>query len=309
MNECRNYKTKDDMISYICKCEYEYFFKMPYVVGIALGYKIKNGFITNKKCIKVFVSKKVPLSNLYEHEVIPKFFKCIETDVVESGEFSAAEFTGKVRPVIGGYSIGVSNVRGVGSLGCLVTDGRYKYILSNNHVIADLNKIPIGTPIIQPGFDDGGKPSTDIVALLSKYIPLKTEGIITSPTNYTDCAIAKLINESIASPKIAIVGAPEGTMIPIIDKGVRKVGRSTEMTTGRITDIDGTFHIRFDSKRVFFEEQIVTTYMCEDGDSGSILLYENNYAVGLLMASGKSHSIFNNINEVLKALKVRIVTE
>ncbi|KEH99928.1 hypothetical protein IRP63_15840 (plasmid) [Clostridium botulinum] len=309
MIESRNYKTKDEIISYICKCEYEYFFKKPYVVGIARGYKIKNGFITNKKCIKVFVSKKVPLSNLYEYQVIPKFFKCIETDVVESGEFNATEFTGKVRPVIGGYSIGVSNIRGVGSVGCLVTDGRYKYILSNNHILANINTVPIGTPIIQPGLDDGGKSSTDIVALLSKYIPLKTEGLITTPTNYTDCAIAKLINESIASPKIAIVGAPEVPMIPIINKEVKKVGRSTEMTTGRITDIDGTFHIRFDSKKAFFEEQIVTTHMSEEGDSGSILLYENNYVVGLSMANGKSHSIFNDIGKVLKALKVKIVSE
>ncbi|KEH96823.1 hypothetical protein [Clostridium botulinum] len=309
MIESRNYKTKDDMISYICKCEYEYFFKKPYIVGIALGYKIKNGFITNKKCIKVFVSKKVPLSNLYEHEVIPKFFKGIETDVVESGKFSAAEFTGKVRPVIGGYSIGVSNILRVGSMGCLVTDGRYKYILTNNHIIADLNKVKIGTPIIQPGRYDGGNPNTDIVAILSKYIPLKTEGIITSPTNYMDCAIAKLIDESLVSPKIAIVGAPQEPMIPIIGKEVKKVGRSTEMTTGRITDIDGTFHIKFGSKIFLFEEQIVTTCMCESGDSGSILLYKNNYTVGLLMASGKSHSIFNDINKVLKELKVRIVTK
>ena len=73
----------------------------------------------------------------------------------------------------GGSSI--SNV-GVpaGTLGVCVTlnDGRV-YILSNNHVLSD-NPVTatVGLDIVQPGISDGGNVTTDVVADLSRIVPI-----------------------------------------------------------------------------------------------------------------------------------------
>ncbi|WP_052101161.1 hypothetical protein [Clostridium haemolyticum] len=94
----------------------------------------------------------------------------------------------KIRPVQGGYSISV------------VTDNHDNYMLSNNHVLADLKGVPIGTAVVQPGVLDGGKSPDDIVGVLSQYTPISFE-----QTNLVDCAIARVLNKRNVSPKIALV--------------------------------------------------------------------------------------------------------
>ena len=69
-------------------------------------------------------------------------------------------------------------------------------ILSNNHVLADESQLPIGAPIFQPGLLDGGNPNTDQVAALTKFIPLSASG------NKVDCAIAKVLNNSLVSKEV-----------------------------------------------------------------------------------------------------------
>ncbi|HEX2887346.1 hypothetical protein [Vineibacter terrae] len=59
------------------------------------------------------------------------------------------------RSILGGVSVAPLDVDYVGTLGCFVkSKGRGQqriYALSNNHVLADTNKLPIGTQVCQPG--------------------------------------------------------------------------------------------------------------------------------------------------------------
>jgi hypothetical protein len=59
------------------------------------------------------------------------------------------------RPIVGGISISPINEFFVGTLGCflrrVVAGSEQIFALSNNHVMADVNRLPIGTPIVQPG--------------------------------------------------------------------------------------------------------------------------------------------------------------
>jgi hypothetical protein len=47
--------------------------------------------------------------------------------------------------------------------------------------------------------------------------------------------------------------------------------------------------------------------MSAPGDSGSIVLDEENYVIGLLYAGSDSATLINPINPVLKALNVELV--
>ncbi|MEW9555487.1 hypothetical protein [Nonomuraea sp. NPDC050783] len=52
---------------------------------------------------------------------------------------------------------------------------------------------------------------------------------------------------------------------------VQKTGRTTEYTTGRVTAIDEIVRIHYDAGLAVFDGQIVTTAMCQGGDSGSVV--------------------------------------
>ncbi len=74
----------------------------------------------------------------------------------------------RLRPAKGGCSVGFKATGFVmaGTFGCLVTDGTSRYILSNNHVLANENALPLKSPIFQPGLLDNGNPAKDRIAEL-----------------------------------------------------------------------------------------------------------------------------------------------
>lgn len=287
------------------------FIKKRNVLGMGFGYKTINDFKTFEPCLKIFVTKKESIANLGNEDLIPKIYEGIKTDVVQTGEFKHHLLSKKKLPLKFGYSIGPNGVNFVGTAGCLVIDkdGDY-HILSNNHVLSNTDKLPIGTPILHPAVKDGGKYPDDLIATLSKKVALKEFfGQEDLDANLVDCAIAKIDNTCLVTKKIAFIGKITGVCDAKLNMKVKKVGRTTELTTGIITAVDASFLIQNNNNRTqFFKNQIITTAMDADGDSGSLLLDECNNAIGLLFGGSDSETLFNPIKEVLKALNVRIVT-
>ena len=117
-----------------------------------------------------------------------------EVDVRYVGRIRARAkpwYRSKQRPLLIGSSTGflASGFIMAGTLGCFVRSGSSTalYILSNNHVLADENRYPKGGAIVQPGTLDGGSPTADRVAKLTRFVRLDP-----GQTNLVDCAIAKL---------------------------------------------------------------------------------------------------------------------
>lgn len=294
-------------ILYICRYEYTYFFNKSNVVALGLGYKVKNGIISSKECISIFVNNKLSLHELLPNDIIPSTYNGVITDVIDSGPITASSLTNKIRPALGGYSIGPIKGAPGGTFGCLVTDGKYYHVLTNNHIIVDKKITKIGMPIIQPTVVDGGT-IEDEIAKLSLYIPLKPQTSTSSPENLVDCSINKITKRSLVSTKIAFLGRPKGTALPYISDDVMKVGRTSELTKGSIISIGATAKLTIDEAKYLFVNQIITTRMSSDGDSGSVLFDKNINAIGLLIGASNSQSLFNPIDAVLDSLKVKIVT-
>jgi hypothetical protein len=59
------------------------------VVGVAVGYREKDGQMTDQVALTVMVKKKVPLSQLDAKDVIPPEIEGVMTDVKEVGEIRA----------------------------------------------------------------------------------------------------------------------------------------------------------------------------------------------------------------------------
>jgi hypothetical protein len=179
------------------------------------------------------------------------------------------------------------------------------YVLSNNHVLACSSTIEesyasVGDEILQPGPYDGGSVSTDTVANLSCWVPLYT-----TESNFVDCALAKITVDYDAT--IKDIGLPVAPIKEVVvGQKVQKSGRTTEHTTGTVTLTGASAKVWYDDTIITFEDQIVTTYMCDGGDSGSLVLDMDKHPIGLLFAGSDEVTIINRIKNVLESLPIDV---
>lgn len=148
----------------------------------------------------------------------------------------------RVRPIVGGVSIAPLNEHFVGTLGCFlrrISGGTEQiFALSNNHVLADTNRLPIGTQIVQPGPEVGPASPGDVFAALSAFVPIQFPETRLSPVvNRLDCAIA-IVTDRKAIRTGTIFGVKKfvpQVLAPVPGMRVTKSGRTTGVTTGVIT--------------------------------------------------------------------------
>jgi hypothetical protein len=219
----------------------------------------------------------------------------------------------RVRPAYGGVSVGHYKIT-AGTLGTCCYDAspfpgvpqRY-YILSNNHVLANSNAANIGDPILQPGPYDGGTYPADVIAKLSRFVPIRFQQQGQIPLNYVDAAVAEG-NFSDLDRRIYWVGHLRRLFVaPSVGLLVQKCGRTTNFTTGRVVNINATVDVNYGNGQVArFARQILTTNMSAGGDSGSIVSDLEEGAVGLLFAGSPVVTVVNPILLVQQLLGIRV---
>lgn len=278
------------------------------IVGVGISEKIVGSDLTALHCVTVYVAAKVALDQVLEAARVPSEIGGVPTDVVAIGEIHAFPYKGRYRPVPGGVSVGHYKIT-AGTVGCLVRKGNQLFVLSNNHVLANENKGTIGDPIVQPGPYDGGTVPKDVIAKLSAFIPIKFNG----PVNKVDCAIAQT-SPTLVTPLDKCYGKIGLPPVPCqLNLLVRKCGRTTQFTRGRITDCNATVKVGYSAGWALFQNQMIIQSLTavpfsQGGDSGSLIVTDvGNRPVGLLFAGSTTHTIANPIQAVLTALGVTIV--
>ena len=261
------------------------------------------GLVADGKPVLLVLTKKEGVKN------IPSSVEGITTRVDVVGEVIAMANTGKYRPVPGGVSVGNNNECAAGTIGCQLIIGGNRYALSNNHVFARENSASIGESIVQPGRYDG-KPkcaSTEQIGTLSNFEPIIFS---TSANNVIDAAIA-LYSAGIATT-CSMVGnlyTPSGTAVaPSLGLPVKKVGRTSGLTTGTIAGINVTLNVGYGTGTARFINQIyVQGSFIRSGDSGSLMVTQSgNNPVGLCFAGGGGGSFANPIGPVLQKFNATV---
>ena len=281
----------------------------PNVIGVGIGFKESKGKETDEVCVSVYVEEKVGRKSLSSADMVPNSCDGMTTDVREVGHIEALQFNTRVRPARPGFSIGHFQIT-AGTFGCLVRDACYPckiHILSNNHVLANTNAAAIGDRILQPGPIDGGTVPQDVIARLSRFIPIR----FGSPQRYNlvDCALARPRRLRRVMASIINIGIPKGTVEATLGMPVIKSGRTTETTTGTVIGINVTTAVNYGVGIAHFRDQIMTTNMSAGGDSGSLLLSKDGQkGTGLLYAGSSRITLHNNLSNVLMALGVELIT-
>lgn len=231
----------------------------------------------------------------------------------------ADRLRGTVRPLESGLSIGHFNVT-AGTLGAFVFESRDEsrtpLILSNNHVLADVNRGRRGDAILQPGYLDGGRQHGALIGELARFRRIQF-----SRANRVDAALACIADGVEFEPP-----ACRGVVLEedLFDENlaVQKAGRTTGRTRGVVTAVEVSgVEVSFGMGQVArFDGQIEIQSEDEEpfsagGDSGSLILTEDRLAAALLFAgsesggdNGQGVTYANPMHRVLEEMKVKFVS-
>ena len=173
----------------------------PNVIGVATGFRERGGKLTDEIVVQVFVERKVADAQLNPADVVPQRVTGwegapVQTDVIETTIPEAQQDTTRYRPVQAGSSIGPEATVSAGTLGgwaCDNTDDTI-VLLSNNHVISNLDTLPALRRIVQPARFDGGVLPGDVIGSLKRHNAVNTVANPTPagtviPTSVVDAAI------------------------------------------------------------------------------------------------------------------------
>lgn len=210
-----------------------------------------------------------------------------------------------------------------GTLGGFVQDRKgKKYILSNNHVIANSDQAETGDQILSPGpYDVPPGQKGEVIGRLTRWVPLETH-----KRNAVDAAIAEIVNGFKPVSDYEGFGAynPKEITDRFSVKKAIKRGRTTKVTKGVVTayELDGvtvnyrTKLVTFDGLIEFLHETPQTDAFGLPGDSGSVI-FSNDPSLphrpyALLFAGGPDHrgykrTLANFMPDVLKSLDVKFI--
>ncbi len=316
----------------------------PNVVGYSqsLKPKIKNGKVVDgKRVIRVYVSRKVPLSELSTQDVVPQIITNgqdnYDVDIIEIGEIKAQPDDGRQdrhRPlVIGPSAMGVwegSTACSMGGLAINKKEGEPEFvgILANNHCAAHENKATKGTAYIQPSPYDGGSMPDDLVGRLWRYVPIIFNGYVCPfrnfakklwrvvvPTqtmdNKVDIAFVKLEDDIPYNNEVHTVGPMLGKKEAIEGERVEKFGRTTGLTTdGLIIDTDWTGRVRYSRGTVIFTDcYLISGNKFSQGGDSSSLTYtkEDRMYIGNLFAGSDTTSVVCKWKNIEEQLQVEVL--
>ena len=271
--------------------------RYPNVVGYSnkLMPRIRRGVVVpEEQCVRIYVERKLPESQLKPSEVIPKRVKLEDgrevcTDVVEIGRIRKLQQLDpkqRWRPSPTGVSTSRADVNSAGTIGWfLVDENGVVYAISNNHVWADENRGSPGDPLLQPGRLDGGDPEKDVLFTLLDYVPIDFSG----GENKVDVAVANILNYSNVYMSILNVGGVSGKRIPGVGEDIVKMGRSTGLTKGTVTDDSATVQVGYSSGPALFTDVIIAqgSGIIKGGDSGSPVLTSSGEFAGLVFAGAE----------------------
>lgn len=211
-----------------------------------------------------------------------------------------------------GSTVGVEGSWGAGTAGVFVRERGSKTLclLSNNHVLANMNQARIGATIYHHNAT-----GPHHIGRLKAFKPVRPRGV----RNEVDCAIAAL-DPSYPADLSTLTGGGrfngDRSVLSHLGMAVTKVGATTGRTHGHVSATEFDTWIGFGPVgNVYFVNQIEIrgsgnpTHFSQAGDSGSLVMDRNHDGFGLLFAASTRADLTycNAIGKVLEALNIELV--
>lgn len=279
--------------------------------------------------VTVFVSEKLPASEVTDGQLVSERIPDHQTQVVEVGDIGvqpsvepdvstdgAEGHRDRLRPPRPGASEiqEGSTAATAGLLAEVVETAQFhesvaageRVRLSNAHVYGDVQH-EYGSEIVQPSPYDGGNVDDDAVGRFVGYCPV---------THRTVDAAARTTPDDESNVPVGfddvLSGVFDGSYADLRGETVVKSGRTTGVTDGTVRAVDASVRVRYGGEHgvVTKRNQLLCTAMSQGGDSGSLMaLEESREVVGHVFAGSDRVTVANRVDEVQSELGVEIVTD
>jgi hypothetical protein len=285
--------------------------KYPNVCGLGVGFKVKKGKRINTLALRVYVTQKVPKPRLKPADRLPATIEGLPVDVIVrepvfllfDPTHPAPEHAARHVVLRGGISLGVEGRTGTLGGSTFENGSLLDVMLTNWHVTCVEVNCSAGSGL-QPSVFDGTGQERPVGNVLRSVLDERV-----------DCAILSLNGVAFLERTVLGVGPLGVPVAAELGMAVQKVGRTTGLTTGTITDIDADVDVSNASggggSTIHHEGQIEfegDDGMIQKGDSGSLLLEMNGNVVGLCYAgtSDGDKGDACHIQDVLNALSINL---
>lgn len=276
------------------------------VVGVGLSWKCTKGRRRkNNWCLVFYVRHKLGKKEIGSKFMLPTSLFGIQTDVVAVGMPRFVSLAPGDQVAVTG-PFGPNSIE-KGTISGIVKDsGGKRYILSNNHVLADFGRKPQGSKV----FDQ----QLTTVAKLKVVVPLQPAPVI----NDADAALAELQPGISVTAIMPTPAGPLSSATPVsaeVNNTVLKRGAVTNITRGRVSAINVQSHIIdqvagigpqvFHFSGMIRVEDVPPGVFCTDGDSGSLVVDSvSQSAVGIIVGRDESGTLVCPLAAVLEALGI-----
>ena len=294
------------------------FLGAPGVTGVDVGYKEVGGQRTGQIAIRVHVAAKT--DDIPDDQRVPSEIDGVVTDVLERRyelhmltqqllDVAPQADTTHYATLQGGISMGPSRVINgfifAGTLGAIVIDNATNQhaALTNFHVACVDNTFSIGDRMVQPSRIDGGVvPTDEFGSLARETLSANVDGAVISidPGRSSQCQIAD-------------IGLVRGTTAATLGMAVRKRGRTTLLTYGSVDGLSLSVNIDYGdgigvrtlTNQISIAADTTRNPLFSDhGDSGSVIVNDTGFVVGLLFAGTGTSTVANPIAAVLSELNI-----
>ena len=207
-----------------------------------------------------------------------------------------------MRPLRPGLSVSGENSSAGTIGGFALGQDNHIYLLAQNVVLGSPD-CEINAAVVQPGRIDGGRVPEDEIGTVARCLPLQNEGPISQLMGLAQLEVGTAFETSIPG-----IGAPRGIRRATPGAAVRMLGRSSGLVSGEITEVAASISMPLpDGTTYRFTDAILTTRMAAGGDGGALVVDEEGYVVGIMVAGSPTASILAPIGEVLDALGVTLL--
>ena len=307
----------DELVSIKERVEAQ-FLGAPGVTGIDVGYKEVGGQLTDQVAIRVHVAHKT--DSVPDDQRVPAEIDGAVTDVLER-RYEPQVLNQQVATVTpqadtthyttleGGISMGPSRVINgfifAGTLGAIVIDNATNQhaALTNFHVACVDNTFHNGDRMVQPSRIDTGVPPGDEFGSLARE---------TLSANVDGAVIAIDAGRATAC-QIVDIGLVAGTRAATLGMAVRKRGRTTLLTYGSVDGLSFSVNIDYGdgigvktlTNQISIAADTTKNPLFSDhGDSGSVIVDDSGFMVGLLFAGAGTSTVANPIAAVQSELNI-----
>lgn len=292
------------------------------VTAVDFGLPEHGGEIAeDERAIRVHVQRKKPLQVLEAAGItpVPTSMGEFRTDVLEGTYRPQLWWTtagvrvapdprlGRTDPLRGGISISDERHYSAGTLGAKVIDRATgaEMILSNWHVLVADWTGRVGQRIYQPGRLDGGTVANTVARLSRDAMSSNLDAAVAALTGSR-----RLVNDQVG------IGPITGVENATLGLEVVKSGRTTGVTYGRVTGLEGISQITYAGVRRLIRKVVTIdplwgAEVSRPGDSGSAWLSRaGKRAIGLHFAGSDlpERALALDLQSVLTALNVELET-